>query len=127
MKRLERLGTIAFATITISLVFHLLAMSSNHWIDNNCVNCSLTNMFGTWRTALRQRCYISSIGALFVPESAPVFDIVAKAFIAEVCLPNQFLKAKKSKYAYDCLQTAINISHAICSIKLFDPDMCECE
>ena len=127
MKHLERLATLAFATVTISLVFHLLAMSSNHWIENDCLNCSLTDTYATWRTSLTRRCYISSIGALMVPQNASIFDVVAKTFIAEICLENKILKAKQQKYAYDCLKTAVNTSHVICSMNNFDHDKCYCE
>jgi hypothetical protein len=127
MKDLGRLGSVVFSTITISLVFHLIAMSFDHWLDNICLNCSVDDILTTWRTSLRQRCYVVSMGAIFIPADSPIFNLFSNSFITEMCIPNQILMAKNHEHAYDCLLTAVNSSHIICPIGFYDHDICKCE
>ena len=127
MKRLERLGSIAFLTITIAFVFHLLAMSFDRWIENNCRNCSDNYALGTWHTSLRSRCYQAPVGSIFFRRNSSESTIYRKSFIADICLPNQFLTAKTPDSAYQCLLSTLNDSHTICSVKNYDPNQCECE
>jgi hypothetical protein len=127
MKHLERLGGIAFLTIIISFVFHLIGMSFNNWVENNCINCSLTNPLATWHTSLRSRCYLISMGALFISPNSSIYNLYSRSFIADVCVPNQILMAKDPVNAYDCLLYTINNSHTICSIPYYDHSICKCE
>lgn len=127
MKRLERLGSIAFLTIAIAFVFHLIAMSFNRWIDNICQNCNENYALGTWHTSLASRCYQAPVGSIFFPSNSAEFNIYKKSFIAEICLPNQFLAAKTPDSAYLCLTSALNYTHTICSVKNYDSNQCFCE
>lgn len=121
MKRLERLGSIAFLTITICFVFHLIAMSFNVWIKNNCQNCDENNLWTNWNTALRSRCYQTSVGSISSSNKT------GQSFLTEICLPNQFLSAKNSDSAEYCLLKAINQTHTICSLRNYDENRCECQ
>ena len=124
MKRLERLGSIAFLTTTISLVFHLIGMSFNVWMENICLNCDQNNPLAVWHTSLRNRCYLTPVASIFSSTSS---NSSRNQFYTEICLPNQFLSAKDPNSAYYCLLAAINQTHTICSVGNYDRNSCQCE
>ena len=126
MKRLERLGSIAFLTVTISFVFHLIAMSFNVWIENVCQNCDQTNALGTWHTSLTNRCYQTPVDSIFFSNSS-TSNQNSKSFVTEICLPNQFLSATQPDSAYYCLLAALNQTHTICSVRNYNQNYCQCE
>ena len=127
MKHLERLGSIAFLTITISLVFHLIAMSFNHWIENHCRNCNESEPLGTWYTSLKNRCYQEPVGSFFIPKNSSNSQLYLNSFIAQICIPNQILIAKNVDHAYECFLSSINNSHTVCAVRNYDRKICRCE
>jgi hypothetical protein len=126
MRRLELLGTVAFVTVLISLVFHLIGMSFTHWITNTCLTCPSTNPLGSWVSSINQRCYESSMAAVFTDINATKAALM-KTFITQICIPNQYLMAKDKKYAQYCLLKAINQSDIICALETYNKDYCKCE
>jgi hypothetical protein len=127
MKRLERLGSAAFFTVTLSLVYHLLAMSFNVMINTTCVNCNVSTPLNAWYTSLLQRCYQAPMQALFASYNKTIPDSVAVSYTTEICVPNQYLMVKDPNYAYDCLLISLEHSHTVCSIGNYDQSQCKCE
>lgn len=126
MKRLERLGTVAFLTVMLAFIFHVLAMSYNHWKDTKCLTCSANDPLGSWSTSMGLRCYYSSVASIFINnDSAGI--IPNNSFVTQVCLPNQFLKTKHPKYAGYCLSKSSQEPDTICSIGNYDSHYCSCE
>jgi hypothetical protein len=127
MKRLERLGSAAFFTVTLSLVYHLLAMSFNSMISTKCVNCNQTSPLNKWLTSLNQRCYEAPMAALFAAYNQSIPDSVAVSYTTQICVPNQYLMVKDPNYAYDCLLMNLQNAHTICSVGDYDQAQCRCE
>ncbi|CAF1467777.1 unnamed protein product [Rotaria sordida] len=113
MKRLERLGSVAFFTVTASLVFHLIGMSYNSWRVTTCHNCDPLNPLASWRTSVRQRCYDAGVAALFLSNDTSS-RVSANAFLTQVCIPNQFLIVDDPNEAFNCLINASRQPDLIC-------------
>ncbi len=127
MKRLERLGSAAFLTVILSLVFHLIGMSFNRWIQNICLNCNQSNPLASWDISLTSRCYQSSVVSIFYPPNYTDSNLNSNSFITEICIPNEYLMAKKPEYAYDCLLQTLPYPDTICSVGPYNNQICKCE
>lgn len=127
MKRLDRLGSVAFVTITISLVFHLLGVSFSNWKISTCTGCGDTSPLASWTTSIRERCYDSSVASIFIPKNELNSSVVSNSFVTHICLPNEYIFPKQVKYANYCLEVAMNRSDTACSLRTFNPDYCHCE
>lgn len=127
MKRLDRLGSVAFLTITISLVFHLLGISFNHWKVITCQTCQGLTPLESWTTSIRQRCYDSSVASIFFNTIELNSSIVSKPFVTNFCLPNQYITAKGQQNVDYCLNISMSRPDTACSLRTFDPNRCQCE
>ena len=127
MKRLESLGSISFLTVTLSLVFHLLAMSYTRWSNNNCNTCNDTDIVGSWCTSLRQRCYETSMGSIFLKPNDTTTDLLQNSFTTDICIPNQYLFANAPQYVNVCLAEVLANPDTVCSIGTYDKTACRCE
>jgi hypothetical protein len=127
MKRLERLGSVAFVTVLLSLVFHLLGMSFNHWKNNSCLICDKNDPLGSWYTSINQRCYQSSMASIFLPTNHSEYNASVNSFITEICIPNKYLMVKDSTQAIDCLNSALQNPDTVCSLGLYNKQNCKCE
>ena len=115
MKRLERLASLAFVCVLISLVFHLLGMSFNRWKE---VRSKGAEDFSHWFTSIRSRCYQTRIRS---PESNVTLT-------TEFCLPNQWLMSKERAFAEECLQAALDESpQLVCAAQNYNREHCRCE
>jgi hypothetical protein len=127
MKRLERLGSAAFVTISISLVFHILAMSYDRFINNQCLNCNSNQILSTWYTSLTQRCYLAPVTALFSLYNYTLPSGDTNIRTTSICIENKFLEIKNPEYASYCLNTALAHPHTVCALGTYNPDYCKCE
>lgn len=127
MKRLERLGSAAFLTVMISLVFHLLAISYGDMSTSKCETCDGSTPVEHWKTSLLQRCYQAPLAALFANYNRSVPNGIGNTFTTDLCVPNQFLMVKNPNYAYECLLDGIAHSHLICTLGGYDTTHCKCE
>jgi hypothetical protein len=124
MKRLERLGSVAFVTVVLALVFHLLGMSYKSWIQIQCKSCTKLNPLANLDVSLRERCYEASVAPIFAkPNQTADFG----TFRTALCMPNQFLFAKNRLYANYCLEQAVNNPDTVCGSTLYNADYCRCE
>ncbi len=130
MKRLERIGSAAFCTITISLVCHLLSMSYNTMLTHKCLNCDVTYPFKSWSTSLLRRCYEVSIVNLFASGSEGYALANQSSQVVDICIPNHYLMPKHEAFAYYCLLLNIknlNVPHIICASEAYNANTCKCE
>ncbi|CAM4816881.1 unnamed protein product [Rotaria magnacalcarata] len=127
MKRLERLGSVVFFAVTVSLVFHLIAMSFNSWKVTKCRTCGENNPLATWTSSINERCYYSSVAAIFFSQDQLNTSVPANLFITTICLPNQYIISNEVKYANYCLAIALNRSDTACSLRTYNPDYCKCD
>ncbi|CAF0984106.1 unnamed protein product [Rotaria sordida] len=126
MKRLERLGSVVLFTITITLVLHILAMSSNQWKTNICRNCDPRIPLASWSTSLLQRCYDSSVATIFSINDSNSNENINE-FVTQLCIPNKFIVSENPYQAMDCLTKANQLSDIYCSIKYSNLDVCQCD
>jgi hypothetical protein len=124
MKRLERLGSVAFVTVILALVFHLLAMSYKSWIQSQCKNCTLYNPLAKLDVSLRERCYEASLAPIFTKENQTA-DL--STFRTSLCVPNVYLFAKDRIHANYCLAQAVDNPDIVCGSGLYNADYCGCE
>ena len=127
MKRLDRVGSVVFITVLISLTFHLLAMSFDRWKENRCHGCDPTNPLSTWFTSLTKRCYQSSVASIFFASNDTLLDSSKDSFVAEICIPNQYLMVKDKTNALSCLETAVHYPDTACSLGIYNKQYCRCE
>ena len=124
MKRLERLGSVAFVTVILALVFHLIAMSYNSWIQTQCKDCEQYDPLAKLDMSLNQRCYEASLAPIFANGN---LSADRSTFRTSLCIPNQFLFAKDSIHANYCLTQAIDNPDIICGAQLYNKTYCRCE
>ena len=123
MKRFERLGSIAFVTVMISLVFHLIAMSFNHWREITCHGCQAKDILGSWSTGLVTRCYQASLGPIFIPDENAA---ATGGFRTEVCIANQFVMVKDIDHSSSCLEMNMKEGDYACAYA-YNKTNCQCE
>jgi hypothetical protein len=126
MKRLERLGTVAFVTVLTSLTFHLIAMSFQGWINTTCKTCHTNDSLASWDTSLLQRCYQAPFITILSQTNETRKDLSA-AYKTQFCLPNQYIFAKDQSQADYCLQLAYAQSDSICALGTYNQNYCGCE
>ena len=127
MKRLHRLGGLAFLTVTISFMFHILAMSFNRWIFHECINCNQSQILQGWFSSLTRRCYQANVASAFLEENEANLTEYQNSFLTEICIPDEYIVAKKIEYSSECLVAAVSSPHITCSIRRFNPQYCKCE
>ncbi|CAF5023587.1 unnamed protein product [Rotaria sp. Silwood1] len=125
MKRLERLGSVAFFTITASLVFHLLGMSFNRWKVSTCRTCDPMNPLSSWTTSIRERCYDAGVASIFLAND-PTSRVSSNSFITQVCIPNQYLMVEDPIEALNCLKKVSKQPDLICLFKSRGEN-CKCD
>jgi hypothetical protein len=124
MKRLDRLGSVAFATVMFSFVFHLLGMSYKNWIHSTCKTCNKRDPLALLDVSLHERCYEASLAEIFLQANATPND---GTFRTSLCIPNQYLFAKDLKYANYCLGQAETEPDTVCIQNLYNKGYCRCE
>jgi hypothetical protein len=127
MKRLERLGSAAFATVTIALVFHLLAMSFDPMIVSTCIGCDNTSPVEQWETSINQRCYEAPLAILIETYNKSVGNLNQHPTKVTLCIPNKYIKVKDPAYAYVCLIENLEQSHTACALGVYNSAYCYCE
>ncbi|CAF0881762.1 unnamed protein product [Adineta steineri] len=130
MKRIQRLGSISFVTVLLSLVFHLLAMSNDEWKSITCHGCgnttALDDVLGSWTVALTERCYSASVAKAFSPNGGST-GITASGFRAQVCIENQYLMVKDIRNASYCLDWNERYGDVGCTLIDYDTKACKCD
>ena len=127
MRRLERLGTVAFVTTISALAFHLLGFLYNSWSTNTCNTCNSTDIFSSWSTGLWSRCYHASMASMFLDPNDTTVAVQDNTFRAEICFYNMFLYAKGPQYANICLADALVSPDTVCLTGMFNTTACYCK
>ncbi|UJR29825.1 hypothetical protein I4U23_017368 [Adineta vaga] len=127
MKRFERLGSVAFVTVLISLIFHLIAMSFSHWKDVTCSNCNRYDILGSWSTGIVSRCYQASMESIFNPYKNVTNIIDGNAFRTDVCVSNKILMVNYLEQASYCLRENNENGDVTCATKTYNKDYCKCD
>lgn len=126
MKRVYRLGTVAFFTVISCLLCHLVALSFHDWRKVECVTCSPNDPLRQWTTSFQSRCYQAS-AALIFPSKVETSSTSAEPLMTEICLPNQVLLVKDPNQAKYCYAMARSQPDTICTIGNYNPEYCKCE
>ncbi|CAF1013705.1 unnamed protein product [Adineta steineri] len=130
MKRIQRLGSVSFVTVLLSLVFHLLAMSNDEWKTITCHGCGnttdLQDILGSWTVALTERCYSTSVVGIFAPNGGYT-GLTASGFRAQVCVENQYLMVKDIRNASYCLRYNEGFSDVACTLTEYNTKACKCD
>ena len=126
MQRLHRHATSAMVLILMALVFHLTAVSFNHWIRIICESCSSDDIFSHWKTSVERRCYQTQIDKIFL-EPEEIETLQLRSSLTEICLPNQFLYAKDQANIDYCLELHLEHPHTVCALENYDRKKCRCE
>ena len=127
MKRFDRLGSAAFVTVIITLVFHLIAMSFTNWREITCHGCDPSNPFVSWSTGITKRCYTASMSSIFDPLVGLKQNPNNPSFQAKVCMPNQMVMVNDLQYASTCLDAVNAYGDIACSAADFSKNYCKCE
>ncbi|CAF1607868.1 unnamed protein product [Rotaria magnacalcarata] len=102
-------------------------MSFNSWKVTKCRTCGENNPLATWTSSINERCYYSSVAAIFFSQDQLNTSVPANLFITTICLPNQYIISNEVKYANYCLAIALNRSDTACSLRTYNPDYCKCD
>ncbi|CAF0960378.1 unnamed protein product [Adineta ricciae] len=127
MKRFDRLGSAAFVTVIITLVFHLIAMSFTNWREITCNGCDSFSQFGSWSTGITTRCYTTSMASIFDPLKSSTENSNDQSFQAKVCMPNQMLMVNNLQYASTCLDVVNMYGDIACSMQDVNNNYCKCD
>lgn len=126
MKRLGRLGSVAFFTVSASFVFQVLSMAFNNWKLIECTTCTDKDPLKQWATSMGLRCYTTLVASI-LKNNATQAEIPNDSYQTTVCMPNHFIKVKDPDQAAYCLNVSTLYADTACAIGNYNHNYCKCE